>query len=151
MAAGASEERINRALADHVMHPDIKLVDIDELRPHEHVDPKRVDEIAGSIRAIGLQYPIVADRKTKIILDGHHRYNAFRKMNINKIPVYYMDYEDRRIIVDSWTGKKITKQDVIDKVRSGGLFPEKTTKHMLLTEKGPVHISSALPRVNLDL
>ncbi len=145
MNTGASDS------TDAITEKNIKIVSTDTLRPHEQVDQKRVEEIARCIRTIGLQYPVVADRKTNIILDGHHRYNAFRKMKIKNIPVYYIDYEDKRIILDSWTGNKITKEDVIKKVDSGRLFPEKTTKHMLLTEKGLAHISASLPRVNLDI
>jgi len=146
---GASEHQEKSTMSS--IDENIKIVRTDKLRPHEEVDQERVEEVARCIQNIGLQYPVVADRKTNIILDGHHRYNAFRKMKIKDIPVYYIDYEDKQIIIDSWTGNKITKEDVIKKVDSGGLFPQKTTKHMLLTEKGLAHISISLPRVNLKI
>lgn len=67
------------------------------------------------------------------------------------MPVFYVDYFDDRIILDSWNGLKLTKSDVIKKVSSGELFPNKTTKHMFLSDNGITHISSIIPAVNLDI
>lgn len=99
----------------------------------------------------GLKHPIVVDRETKIILDGHHRYNTLKSLKIEKVPVFYVNYFDDKIVLDSWNGAKLTKKDVIEKVKSDELFPKKTTKHMIQTETGLVHISIIMPTINLDI
>ncbi|MFH1432344.1 MAG: ParB N-terminal domain-containing protein [archaeon] len=147
MNTGAIKEHTIPDITEH----NIKLTNIKDLKPHEQINPKRLLEVKKSIIIEGLKYPIVADKKTNIILDGHHRFNAFKKLNIKNIPVYYVNYLDDKIILDTWSRQKITKEDVINKVESGGLFPEKTTRHMLATQDGPTHISEALPKIDLDI
>ncbi|VVB61172.1 ParB-like nuclease domain protein [uncultured archaeon] len=127
------------------------MIDISDLKPHEEIDPKRVFQIQESIIKEGLKHPIVVDKLTKIILDGHHRYNVMKSLKIDKVPVFYVDYFDSRIVVDSWNGLKLTKNDVINNVREGKLFPNKTTKHMFISEKGVVHISLITPEINVDI
>lgn len=149
MNTGAEEQ--NQANQAAKQQHKIKLVNTDNLKPHEHTDTKKLTEVIESIIKEGLRYPIIADMKTNIILDGHHRYNAFKSLNIKNIPVYYVNYLDETIILDSWGDTKLTKKEVIAKVESGEQFPIKTTKHMLLTEHGPVHISESLPKINLNI
>jgi len=52
----------------------IKLINTTNLKTHEHTDPKKITKVKKSIISEGLKYPIVADKKTNIILDGHHRH-----------------------------------------------------------------------------
>ena len=129
----------------------IKLINTTNLKPHEHTDPKKITEVKKSIINEGIKYPIVADKKTNIILDGHHRHSIFKKLKIRTIPVYYVNYQDKRIIIDSWNNKKLTKQDIINKASAGKLYPIKTTKHMLNTGNGPKHISTILPKIDLNI
>lgn len=150
-AYSRANERTSVKLESRLHASKIDLVDISHLKPHEEIDSAKLKDLKGCITEHGLMFPIVADKKTKIILDGHHRYNVFKKMKLAKIPVFYVDYSDNRIVVDSWSGKKITKQDVIDKVASGKVFPLKTTKHMFLSDDGPKHISSVLPSANVRI
>ncbi|MCH7758809.1 ParB N-terminal domain-containing protein, partial [Patescibacteria group bacterium] len=82
--------------------PDIKLVNILSLKPHECAsDFNRLIKIKKSILAKGLHFPIVVDKKTKIILDGHYRFKIFQDLRQKNIPVYYVDYSDQRIILVS--------------------------------------------------
>jgi len=129
----------------------IKLTNTNNLKPHEHTDPKKIHEVKKSIIEQGIKYPIVADKKTNIILDGHHRHNVFKNLKIQNIPVFYVNYMDSEIILDSWNSRKLTKQDVINKATSGKLYPIKTTKHMLKTPNGQTHISSTLPRIDIAI
>ena len=149
MATGAANnETIKR---DKTTNKIIKLINTDNLKPHEHTDPKKIHEVRKSIIEEGIKYPIVADKKTNIILDGHHRHNVFKNLKIQKIPVFYVNYMDPKIILDSWNSYKLTKQDVINKATAGKVYPIKTTKHMLETPTGQTHISQTLPRINLDI
>lgn len=144
-------DSFRRAMDDKLRQLDVELIDVSDLKPHEMFDEKRALEIQESIIKEGLKHPIVVDRSTNIILDGHHRYNIMKKLKIPQVPVFYVNYFDEHIIVDSWNGIKLTKNDVIGNVRSGKLFPNKTTKHMFVSEKGIAHISSITPTINLDI
>lgn len=129
----------------------IKLISTITLKPHEHTDPKKIMKVKKNIIREGIKYPIVADKKTNIILDGHHRHYIFKKLKIQNIPVYYVNYQDKRIILDSWNNKKLTKQDVINKASAGELYPIKTIRRMLNTDNGPKHISTILPKIDLNI
>jgi hypothetical protein len=127
----------------------ISLLPLKDLKEHEDTDPKTLKEIKKGILSSGtLFYPVVVDRKTKVILDGHHRVEVFRQLGIEKIPTFLIDYFDPRVILDTWRNMKITKHDVLRLVQKGQKLPHKTTKHMFLTENGIVHISEITPRLN---
>lgn len=91
------------------------------------------------------------DKKTKIILDGHYRFKIFQDLRQKNIPVYYVDYADQRIILDSWKEKKVTKKEVVKTVKAGKLFPNKTTKYMFQIKGRLRHISQITPRVDFNI
>ena len=127
------------------------LAEVSKLKPHEDINKNYIFKIKESIINEGIKFPIIADKDSNIILDGHHRFNIFKELKIGIIPVFYVDYFDEKIIVDSWNGKNVTKQDVIKSANSGKIFPSKTTKHLFVSKKGIVHISSIVPRINIDI
>ena len=129
----------------------IKLCKISELKPHENIDRNHLLAVKTSLIKEGLNFPIVTDKDTNTILDSHHRFNIFKELKIKIIPVFYVDYSDDRIILDSWKGQKVTKNEVISAANSGKLFPNKTTKHMFLSNNELKHISSTIPKVDLDI
>jgi site-specific DNA-methyltransferase (adenine-specific) len=67
----------------------IQLLDINEIKPYGR-NPRRnekaVDFVAESIEKYGFQQPIVVD-KDMIIVVGHTRYKAAKKLNYQQIPV----------------------------------------------------------------
>ncbi|GAG02374.1 unnamed protein product, partial [marine sediment metagenome] len=76
------------------------LVSINKLKSHEAVNKKHLDVLLGEIKKDGvLKHPVVVDRKTNVILDGHHRVTALKKLGIKKIPVYLVDYMNKEIRV----------------------------------------------------
>jgi hypothetical protein len=80
-----------------------------------------------------------------IILDGHHRYQALLDLGCKRIPVYLVDYFQDAIRVETWPGAivdHITKEEVVEAVLRGKLFPPKTTRHILETplEDYPVNL-----------
>lgn len=129
----------------------VELGEISKLKPHELIDKGNSLRIKGSLINEGIKLPIVVDENSNIILDGHHRYNIFKELNLKVIPVYYVDYFDKKIIVDSWNGTSLTKNDVVRIANSGRLFPNKTTKHMFKSKAGLMHISSIAPRIDLNI
>lgn len=115
---------------------EIVLIQVSELLPHEEVKTKKLEKMIKMVEKRGGIYePILVDRKTKTILDGHHRYNTAIHLGLSLIPGIEVDYlEDNSIKVMSWPGKEdmeITKEKVISMAKSGSLFPPKTSKHSI--------------------
>lgn len=109
---------------------------IDRLRPHEEVDEEALEEVIEALRReIGLSVPIVVDRRTLVILDGHHRHAAYRALGMKEIPCVLVDYDSPRIRVEARRpGIVVSKAEVIRRGLSGQLYPPKTTRHLFPDE-----------------
>lgn len=110
----------------HTIHTDL-------LKPHEGVIDELVESVAREIRSCGyVKYPIVADVRTAVILDGHHRYEVFKRLGLECVPVFLVDY--LRSYVDLYPLRKeipVSKQSVIEMALiRGGVYPPKTTRHI---------------------
>ncbi|MEM4701616.1 MAG: ParB N-terminal domain-containing protein, partial [Candidatus Bathyarchaeia archaeon] len=66
----------------------IVLLPIDALKPHEKGSPLYLEMLKKEILRDGvLKYPIIADEKTNVILDGMHRWLALKSLGYTQIPV----------------------------------------------------------------
>ncbi len=89
----------------------IHTINIKDITPYENNPRKNkeaVEYVANSIREFGIKQPLVID-KDNVIVVGHTRYQACKKLKINKIPcVYADDLTDEQIkayrIADNSTG-----------------------------------------------
>lgn len=126
----------------------ITLVPLKDLRPHEGVNSTHLAEIECDLMADGMiKDPIIVDAGSMIILDGHHRYNALKRMGYTYAPVYLVDYRSDRVTVDAWRkGEHVTKQDVLAAGLSGRLLPAKTSHHTLPGMPHHVNVPLALLR-----
>ena len=118
---------------------EIVLIQMSELLPHEEIKQKKLRTLIDLVKKRGGLYePILVDRETKTLLDGHHRYNTALHLGLKFIPGIEVDYlEDESIQVESWPGKeemKITKESVLSMAKSENLFPPKTSKHSISFE-----------------
>lgn len=116
------------------MFAQLKLVNIDNLKFHEDINPSRLSKLQAQISTDGhIKTPIIVDKKNMVILDGHHRFNCCKNLGLKKIPCVLVDYlEDSEIKVSSRKKNfKITKKIVIAAGINGFLFPHKTTRHSL--------------------
>ena len=86
---------------------DIKTLDISEVKPYER-NPRNndnaVDYVAESIKQFGFKVPIIID-KDNVIVAGHTRYKAAKKLNLTTIPC---------IIADDLTEKQIQAYRLAD-------------------------------------
>ena len=118
---------------------EIVLIEVSKLLPHEEIKQKKLRKLIDLVKKRGGLYdPILVDRETKTLLDGHHRYNTALHLGLKFIPGIEVDYlEDESIQVESWSGKeemKITKESVLSMAKSENLFPPKTSKHSISFE-----------------
>ncbi len=108
------------------------LIDIDLLRPHEQIDPIRLQEIKKQLIKDGIQRePIIIDGDHLIVLDGHHRIRALKDLGYSKVVAYKINYKDIDLILKTWhpviRGSKKELQTIFhDHIASS------ETKHILL-------------------
>ena len=132
---------------------DFVFIRIEKLKEHEEVRPAYLEELKNEIVSDGiLKMPIAVDRKTYIILDGHHRLHALKKIGCNKIPVILVDYQSPEIEVIPWReGETITKEMIIHTALTGKRMAPKTSKHMIRVEGELKHISILETVINIPL
>ncbi len=119
----------------------IKLRSIDDLLPHEEIIPKRLEEMKHQIQSEqAIDYPIIIDKNTGVIIDGHHRYTTCLEMGLPMIPVLEIDYFSDNVWIEPFRiWEQITKQEVIRYAQSRKRFPPKTTKHCYTFAIQPIH------------
>ena len=126
---------------------EVELVQVTWLKPHEHIRPERVEQLRMKIQQNGyLHKPLLVDRVSGTILDGHHRYTAGQALGLSLLPALLFDYlDEERIRVDTWPGcgrESITKKEIIDLAIRGERTPPKTSRH---------HIDVPIPRIRVLL
>lgn len=108
---------------------------IDKLICHERINRKRLEKIMTDIQKNKvLRKPVVVDRETMVILDGHHRYHALKQLGAKKIYCQIVNYFDTRIRVNFRRPdirNRLIKEIILENVLSGNIFPYKTTRHIL--------------------
>lgn len=125
---------------------DVRLVPLEWLKPHERIKERNRDKLLDMTkRWQGYTKPLIVDKVTGAILDGHHRFAIAAKLDLKRIPAICVDYlADERITVDVWPGsdrETLSKQEVLDMSLSGDLFPAKTSRHIIAEHLPPIFIS----------
>lgn len=110
---------------------EVKLVDINFLRPHEDVDEANLTVLTRKIHENGTwNTPIIIDKDSGIIMDGHHRHKFALASGLSRVPCYEMSYFSEKVRVYEWkTGLPFAYQEIFKSVESGKVFPPKTTRH----------------------
>ena len=111
----------------------LQLVPIEDLLPHERVIlPRAVALFTKMFWDQVFLQPIIIDRNTKVILDGHHRWWVSRKLGLRRIPCYSIDYlNDTSVLCEPRRDDvPVTKESLLATAMSGGIFPPKTTRHL---------------------
>ena len=123
----------------------VQLIPVEVLKPHEQVIQKKVDQLERmTIRWDAYTKPLLVDGATGTILDGHHRFEIARRLDLQCLPCVVVDYLDDDSITlllwpnSDWEG--ITKDDVIKAGLSGDLMPPKTSRHLLSDDLPPISI-----------
>lgn len=109
-----------------------RLIRVDDLRPHEEIFGERIPALMRKIVDSGVwQVPVLVERSSGAIMDGHHRWTVARQLGLRWIPAVVLDYADPRLTLGSWTNREFTPRDVIEAALSGRLLPQKSTRHKL--------------------
>ncbi|MCS5533184.1 MAG: ParB N-terminal domain-containing protein [Candidatus Poseidoniaceae archaeon] len=124
---------------------DVRLVPLEWLKPHERIKERNRNKLLDMTkRWNGYTKPLIVDKVTGAILDGHHRFAVALILELKRIPVICVDYmADEKITVDIWQGSEketLSKQEVIEMSLSGDLFPPKTSRHTISEHLPPIFI-----------
>jgi L-serine kinase (ADP) len=126
------------------------LLPIAELQGHERIDEENLAELIVHLRRSRvLSDPIWVARGSLVILNGHHRVEALRRLGAERVAAWVLDYESDLIHLERWhSGPPIAKSEVVRRAEEGRLFPPKTTRHRLLLDlpARPTPLSELLPR-----
>jgi len=150
----------------------LEISKIARLKPLEKVFPSHLANLSKMIISSGVvSSPIIADKKTGIVLDGSHRYIFFLSKGYTEVPVMFVNYMDENIrvgtnlmhrhIIDGETG--ISKKEVIRRGLSGELYPPRTTRNFFpfrknaftevklsdLNKSEPVNIDQYIEKVDV--
>lgn len=133
--------------------PNIELVELGKLKPHEGVDSAHLKELKEEIESDGiLKFAIAVDKDRNIILDGHHRVAALKELVCTRIPVVFVDYSSPYIEVQSRRNPvQLTKEEIIEAGVGLKKLPPKTSRHMIRIGGVLKHISAIEKRVDIPL
>src|SRR5947208_3601376 len=78
----------------------IEHVAIDTLLP-DPANPRRMSDLeleslTRSLREFGFVQPVVARKQTKVVIGGHQRLVAARRLGIKTVPVIFLDIDDEK-------------------------------------------------------
>jgi len=91
----------------------IALIEIDKLHDHEQIKQDHLKELTGEIkRDKEVKYPLIVDKYSNVVLDGHHRYFALKSLGCKFAPAHLIDYYDPHIKVERWYPVVKTKREV---------------------------------------
>ena len=133
---------------------EVKLIDINLLKPHEKIIEQKKTSLAKFIKSYESYYiisSIVCCHESLLIIDGHHRYFALKELGFKKVPVTLIDYRSDSIR----TGKinPLEKKYIIDIGKSSVLLEPKSTEHAVYCNKSknwePIILLSSMFKIEI--
>ena len=96
--------------------------------------PDNLERRSNKLLDKGFYKPIIVDRESLVILDGHHKWTAAKELGLGRVPVVMTDYlDDVSLEVCVWPDcgrESITKEEVLTMGFSDEVFPPKTSRHL---------------------
>ena len=122
---------------------ELRLLNLDKLIETEEHDSQRAHDLAENIKKKGVwTVPIAVEYSCYAIMDGHHRYNAARLLDLKRVPCFMLDYHRSGIKLSSWRDDWIISvDDIFNMVRENKKFPYKTTRHVFQPEIYEINVS----------
>jgi len=88
--------------------PELRIVDTTSLRPHEDIDPARIEPLVSAIKREGLLrnppivLPLGGGPESYLVLDGANRTTAFRELGIRHILVQVVHFGSESLKLRTW-------------------------------------------------
>ena len=110
----------------------VELINVEKIVTHEQIIEKKADKLIKYIESFNNDDIIISSilccSKSFVIIDGHHRYFALKKLGHKQIPVTLLDYDSDKIKTDY--EEKITKNQIVEYGITGNLLTPKSTRHV---------------------
>ncbi|WP_397458500.1 ParB N-terminal domain-containing protein [Pseudomonas asplenii] len=107
----------------------ITLLSPDLLLPTEQYIEERVVQVAHEITQEGFWlHPILVERDSWVIMDGHHRREFARRHLLRVVPCLMLDYSQVEL-KSRQAGVDVTAHEIIRRGLQGRPYPPKTTRH----------------------
>ena len=124
---------------------EVEIVPLEWLKTHEEIKTKKYEKLLSIRKKWGAQRkPILVDKRTGVILDGHHRHAVAKSLGLQRIAVIAINYlDDGSIHLETRNtdiAVSINKEQVISMGLSENNFPPKVTKHSLEIEMPEIWI-----------
>tara|TARA_B100000925_G_scaffold227150_1_gene175663 strand:+ start:2848 stop:3291 length:444 start_codon:yes stop_codon:yes gene_type:complete len=128
-----------------------KTAKIIDLLPHEKVNSTHVDKLIELIQNHKFfTKPIIIDQKTRLIVDGHHRFNAAMALELSLVPVFEINYHQNRVkaFKGSLEGSLYSKDRIVKRAIARELYESKDTYHVFASKKGSlITLEDAIPKL----
>lgn len=111
-------------------HLPIYLVKLHAIKPHERHDEAHARSLAEYMKQQQTWItPVALERRTLLVMDGHHRLAAARQLGLSHIPCYLFDYGP--VQVEARRAQyRVDPDEIIRRALWGELYPIKTTRHI---------------------
>jgi len=121
---------------------EVELIETHAILPNEEHDAGHAAHLAESMRSTGVwEVPIVLERESLAVMDGHHRLAAAFLLGLRVVPALLLDYSTVKVVARR-AGFVVTPEAILQRARMRDLYPHKTTRHLF---------SSAIPNCNIAL
>lgn len=120
----------------------VSAVPVGRLVPYEEHDERRALRLARHVERVGVwTAPLVIERDSLVVMDGHHRLRAAQALQLSVLPVVLLSYEEGGVLLQAWRkGEVWSPAAVLSRARSGSLLPYKTTRHLFQPAIGSVGV-----------
>lgn len=132
--------------------PDLRVLSLDALVPHERTDPRRVNPLIERLKheEVLRNPPIVApfDGRRFVVLDGANRTTAFRALNMPHILAQVVPYDKVHLHVWHHAITQCSMIDLLDQVR--GIAGLRLSEGDLMSARAALARREALAFISLD-
>src|SRR3989344_3644589 len=81
----------------------IALLEIEKLHDHEQIKQDMLSQLVAEIKKDNeVKYPLIVDKYSNVVLDGHHRYHALKELGCKFAPAHVIDYYDPHVKIERW-------------------------------------------------
>mgnify|MGYP006286769757 FL=1 len=113
---------------------DIFLLNPYDILQTEETVPEKLPLLKHEILSTGFwTTPVTVERDSFVLMDGHHRLETAKALNLMYIPAVLLSYHQVRVETRN-PAIAVTPQDIINRGRTGRLYPAKTTRHIFPEE-----------------